>query len=140
MTPKGCVTAKSRREAAVGQVETVCVVDLCGGLCRFGGVWVESGAGEAIKSDGSEALIVVWFGNGISVCGGRISFLVAQFKLARLRLCGVLVGILSRIKRTYMSASHPYPKVVLIEWRSLLLGYEGSGSWTLLFGGRKQPR
>lgn len=36
MTPKGCVTAKSRREAAVGKVETVCVVDLCGGLCRFG--------------------------------------------------------------------------------------------------------
>ncbi|WZZ68172.1 hypothetical protein YC2023_079542 [Brassica napus] len=36
MAPKACVTAKSRREAAVGQVETVCVVDLCGGLCRFG--------------------------------------------------------------------------------------------------------
>ncbi|WZY81864.1 hypothetical protein YC2023_028248 [Brassica napus] len=36
MAPKACVTAKSRQEAAVGQVETVCVIDLCGDLCRFG--------------------------------------------------------------------------------------------------------
>lgn len=73
----------------------------------------------------------VWFSSGNTS---------RKFQLARLRRCGFLVGLLSRIKRSYMSASHPYLKVVLIEWRSLLSGYEVSGSWTLSFGGRKQQR
>ena len=63
-----------------------------------------------------------------------------KVRLVRLRLCGVLVGLLSRSKWTFMIASHPYPKARLIEFRSLLSGYEVSGSWALSFGERRQQR
>lgn len=53
---------------------------------------------------------------------------------------GVLVELLSRSKWTFMIASYPYPKVVLIELRSLLSGYEVLGSWTVSFGGHRQQR
>lgn len=55
-----------------------------------------------------------------------------KFRLVRLCLRGVLVELLSRTKWTIMIASHPYPKVELIEFRSFLSGYEVSGSWALL--------
>ncbi|KAL0761874.1 hypothetical protein Bca101_078024 [Brassica carinata] len=45
-----------------------------------------------------------------------------------------------RSKWTFMIASALYLKVVLIEYRFLLSGYEVSGFWALSFGGRRQQR
>ena len=52
-------------------------------------------------------------------CLSSVSFSVSvsgKVRLVRLRLCGVLVGLLSRSKWTFMIASHPYPKARLIEF------------------------
>ena len=63
-----------------------------------------------------------------------------KFRVVRLRFSGVVAELLSRSKWTFMIASASYLKVVLIEYRFLLSGYEVSGSWALSFGGRRQQR